>query len=63
MKEVIKLSDLAKELGVDPAVVRRELRNTAIKKPGSRWEWPKDHPDLPAVRLILKARLKHHRRR
>ena len=58
-KRIIKLADLAKELGVSPEVIRRELRKMPVVKPGKRWEWPEDNPNLEKIRLQLKTRLKH----
>ena len=62
-KKIIKLADLAKELGVDPKVIRRELREMPFQRPGKRWEWPEDHPNLEPIRLLLKAKLKYRRPR
>lgn len=50
--DVVKLADLAEELGIDPAVLRRKLRENKIAKPGARWEWPKDHPDLAKIKEL-----------
>ena len=58
-KRIIKLTDLANELGVSPEVIRRELRKMPVVKPGKRWEWPEDNPNLEKIRLQLKTRLKH----
>lgn len=58
-KKVIKLTDLAKELGVGPEVIRRELRKMPFVKPGKRWEWPEDNPNLEQIRSQLKTKLKH----
>lgn len=46
---VVTLADLTS----DPSAARQALRKAHIDKPGSRWEWPKDHPDLPKVTKIL----------
>lgn len=48
--EVVKIGDLAEELGVTPATLRKKLRNEGFEKPSGRWEWPEGHPDLEAIR-------------
>jgi len=47
---VVTIKDLADELGMEPTVLRKKLRNSDIKKPGGRWEWPENHPDLEIIR-------------
>lgn len=49
----VTVADLAEELGVSPAVLRKKLRSEGLKKPdGGRWEWPEDHPDLATIRAF-----------
>jgi len=51
-EKTVKLADLAEELGIEPAVLRRKLRENKVAKPGARWEWPKDHPDLAMIKEL-----------
>lgn len=47
---VVTIKDLADELDIPPAQLRKQLRNSNLKKPGGRWEWPTDHKDLTTIR-------------
>jgi len=49
----ITVKDLADEFGITPTVLRKKLRSLKIEKPGGRWEWPEDHPDLEDIRNAL----------
>ena len=46
---VVSLSDLTS----DPSGARQALRKAGIAKPGGRWEWPSDHPDLTKIKKII----------
>jgi len=47
---LVTVKELADDLGMTPTVLRKKLRSMKVEKPGGRWEWPEDHPDLPKIR-------------
>jgi hypothetical protein len=53
-------SDLAEELGVAPADLRKGLRDTKAKKPGASWTWPNSRDEsLSKIRKNLKEHFKN----
>lgn len=56
---IVKLADLAEELGIEPAALRRKLRENKVAKPGTRWEWPEDHPDLEKIKELVTKKPKN----
>lgn len=53
----VKLSELAKQAGVQEQLVRLWLRKAGIKRPGTRWQWAADSRELASVRKALQERL------
>lgn len=51
--EVINTAMLAEEFHISAVTLRKKLRAMKIEKPGTRWEWPKDHEDLAKIREKL----------
>lgn len=49
------IADIAKELKLSPAVVRRKLRSSEITKPEAGWHWKDGSKDLAAVKKVLTA--------
>lgn len=52
--DVVTLSSILEELGVEGRIARRKLRTSDIQKPGSSWEWSKGHADIAKVKELLK---------
>jgi len=58
-QEGYKASDLAAELEISAADLRKHLRALKIEKPEAGWVWPKKtDDDLKEIRTSLKARIK-----
>ena len=53
----VTAKSLARELGVDPKVLRKKLRKLFSYANG-RWEWEKDDPDLAVIRKAFKKTTK-----
>jgi len=51
--DVITVKDIAHEADMPPSVVRKKIRNSNLEKPGGRWEWPPNHPDLIKVKSLF----------
>lgn len=49
---VIRLSDLAQELGINRKALRKRLRDNKVQKPGTRWEWSPEDPTLEIIRNL-----------
>lgn len=51
---LVSLSSILEELGVEGRIARRKLRGSDIQKPGGSWEWPAGHADITRVKELLK---------
>lgn len=57
--EGYKAADLAEELGISPADLRKHLRALKVEKPEAGWVWPKKtDASLKEIRTSVKARIK-----
>lgn len=56
-------AQLADQYRLQEQLVRLWLRNAEFKRPGTRWEWPEGHRDIPKVRRLVagKATVHHGR--
>lgn len=52
--DMITLSMLCDELGIEPRVARRRLRNSEIQKPEAGWNWNPGDELLSQVKGVLK---------
>lgn len=51
---LVSLSSILEEMGVEGRIARRKLRGSDIAKPAGSWEWPKGHSDIQRVKDLLK---------
>jgi len=49
----VTLPQLAAERGMQPQLARIWIKNANLKKPGTRWQWPKGSPSLKRARKVL----------
>lgn len=47
---IITIKELASELYINSKSLRKKLRDNAIPKPGTRWEWQEDHEAVLTIR-------------
>lgn len=47
---LVTVKDLAQELFINAKSLRKKIRDNKIPKPGTRWEWPDNHPDVKVIR-------------
>jgi hypothetical protein len=49
---MVKLSDICKDLELDPSKARKILRESGVDKPGKSWSW--DKKPIKVVNILLK---------
>ena len=51
-QNTLTVKDIAYDLGITPAQLRRKMRKLGIDKPGGRWEWPENSEEVRRIREL-----------